>query len=145
MVTTRGAPLLLLRLEQGGVEQSETPCLRFWMYQRFASDWICSSLYLSGPLHFVHQDSMEISSKHEIIWWYGVVNGSCSGWCWNIDPGMACSYTLWEGSRGQNVVVLFAFCKVWFETIPCYDKNRTPKRYASLYDNKKLYQLKSIE
>lgn len=77
------------------------------MYQRLASDWICSSLYLSGP--------RAICGNVIQTWIYlvtnGVVNGSCFGWCWNIDPGMACSYTLWEGSRGQNVVVLFAFCK----------------------------------
>ena len=131
----------------GGVEQSETPCLRFWMYQRLASDWIWTHRYIfiRATGHFVHQDSWKYHPNMNLL-----VIRSCQRVMFRVMlehllNGMACSYTLWEGSRGQMWLYYLLFVKVWFEAIPCYDKNRTLKRYTCLYDNKRLYQLKSIE
>lgn len=118
MVTPRGAPLLLLRLEQGGGGWArETPFLRFWMYQRLASDWIWTHRYIfiratAATGHFVHQDSWKCHPNMNHL----VDKRSCQRFLFRVMlehllNGMACSYTLWEGSRGQNVVVLFAFCK----------------------------------
>ena len=102
-------------------------------------------IYLSGPRAILYT---KIRGNVIQTWIYlvtnGVVNVMFRVMLEHLLNGMACSYTLWEGSRGQNVVVLFAFCKGLIRDNTVLRQNRTPKRYTSLYDNKRLYQLKSI-
>lgn len=139
--------LTVVTLGTGGVEQSETPCLRFWMYQRLASDWIWTHRYIfiRATGHFVHQDSWKYHpNMNNVV--DTELSTSCSGWCWNIYLTEWLVATLYEKApEGKMWLYYLLFVKDWFEAIPCYDKNRTPKRYTSLYDNKRLYQLKSIE
>lgn len=68
-------------------------------------------IFIRATGHFVHQDSWKFHPNMNHLVTNGVVNVMFRVMLEHLLNGMACSYTLWEGSRGQNVVVLFAFCK----------------------------------
>lgn len=102
--------------------------------------------YLSGPRAILYTKIRGNFIQTWIIWWQTELSTSCSGWCWNIYLTEWLVATLYEKAPEVKMWLYYLlFVKIWFETIPCYDKNRTPKRYTSLYDNKRLCQLKSIE